>query len=53
MSRELPKDRLATTDEIGRRIYLYPADVSGIYRQRRTILQAFLIAFFLALPWIR
>lgn len=50
---ELPEDRLATTDEQGHRVFLYPADVSGKYRKRRTILSGILIAFFLILPWIQ
>lgn len=51
--RELPTDRLATTDAQGNRIYLYPADVRGIWRSRRNILNGFLILLFLILPWIQ
>jgi len=50
---ELPVDRLATTDEAGHRVFLYPADVVGKYRKRRTLLSFILIAFFLILPWIQ
>lgn len=50
---ELHENRLATTDEKGRRVYLYPADVRGRYRRLRTRLQFFLIIFFLVLPWVR
>lgn len=50
---ELPEDRLATTDEEGHRVFLYPADVKGKYRKRRTVLSVILIAFFLILPWIQ
>ncbi len=50
---ELHRDRLATTDETGRRIFLYPADVRGRLRSLRTRLQYLLIVFFLALPWMR
>src|SRR5687768_15244517 len=52
MSFELPKDRLATTDETGRRVFLYPAAVKGIYRNRRMIVHGLLLIFFLVLPWI-
>ena len=51
--RELPTDRLATTDQEGNRIYLYPADVKGRYRSRKTILNGVLVLFFLVLPWIK
>jgi len=51
--RELPVDRLATADKAGNRIYLYPADVRGRYRQRRSLLSALLGFVFLTLPWIR
>lgn len=50
---ELPVDRLATTDEGGHRVFLYPADVVGKYRKRRTLLSFILITFFLILPWIQ
>lgn len=49
---ELHKDRLATTDEKGRRVYLYPADVRGMFRDRRNWLQAILLLIFLGLPWV-
>lgn len=52
-SRELPVDRLTTTDESGRRIYVEPADVRGRWRNFRTVLELVLLAFFLVLPWIR
>lgn len=50
---ELPQDRLATTDESGRRVYLYPADVQGKYHRRRQWVHALLVAVFLILPWIK
>ncbi|HVK61802.1 MAG TPA: cytochrome c oxidase accessory protein CcoG [Bdellovibrionales bacterium] len=49
---ELHPERLATTDEVGRRVYLYPADVRGFFRKYRTIVQFVLMAVFLALPWL-
>lgn len=52
-SRELPENRLATTDEQGRRVYLYPDDIKeGYFRNLRVKLRAFLVIFFLVLPWI-
>lgn len=50
---ELPQDRLATTDESGHRVYLYPADVEGKYHKRRLLIHAILVAVFLILPWIQ
>lgn len=50
---ELPQDRLATTDEHGNRVYLYPADVRGKWRKRRSLLSIFLLAIFLGMPWIK
>lgn len=53
-SRELPEERLATTDEKGKRVYLYPDDIKqGHYRNLRVKLRAFLVIFFLFLPWIK
>jgi cytochrome c oxidase accessory protein FixG len=53
VSFELHPERLATTDETGRRVYLHPADVKGKWRSRRTVVQAVLLAIFLVLPWVR
>lgn len=50
---ELHPERLATTDERGRRVYLYVADVKGKFRKWRTKIQAVLILFFLCLPWLK
>lgn len=50
---ELHPNRLSTTDSKGRRIFLYPADVRGFFRRRRTLVQAILVIVFLILPWIR
>ncbi len=48
---ELHEERLATTDEKGRRIYLYPEDVEGKWKNRRTWFYWVLIIFYLVLPW--
>lgn len=49
---ELDQERLATTDEHGHRIYLHPEDVTGVWKDRRTRIYWFLIAFYLILPWV-
>ncbi len=52
MNRELHKERLATTDEKGKRIFLFPEEVKGKFRNLRTLISWFLIPLFLGLPWI-
>jgi cytochrome c oxidase accessory protein FixG len=52
-SKELPWDRLATTDQKGNRIYLYPTDVQGRWKKLRSQLSVGLIILFLGLPWVR
>ncbi len=49
---ELHPERLGTADAEGRRIFLFPADVSGFFRRWRTRVQVILIILFLVLPWI-
>lgn len=44
-------ERLATTDEHGNRVYLYPEDVKGPWKRKRQIVYAFLIFIFMVLPW--
>ncbi len=51
--RDLPGDRLSTTDEKGRRVYIFPAKVNGIFRKYRTLTQIVLILILLVLPWIK
>ena len=51
--RNLPDDRPASMDESGRRVFIFPASVSGFWRRNRTILEIFLVIFFLTLPWIK
>lgn len=48
---ELDKERLATTDATGARVYLYPEDVSGKWKDRRSLFYWFLIVLYLVLPW--
>lgn len=50
---ELHPDRLSTSDENGRRIFLYPADVKGFFRRKRTQVQFVLVLLFLGLPWVK
>ncbi|MCM2324679.1 MAG: cytochrome c oxidase accessory protein CcoG, partial [Oligoflexia bacterium] len=52
-AQELPVDRLATTDEQGGRVYLYPAEVKGPFRRLRRVVYDVLLVIFLALPWLR
>lgn len=49
---ELDKERLATTDASGARVYLYPEDVTGKWKDRRTLFYWFLILIYLVFPWI-
>lgn len=48
---ELDPERLATTDEHGNRVYLYPEDVKGKWKDRRTVVYWALILLYLVLPW--
>lgn len=50
--KELHSDRLATTDEKGNRVYLYPEDVEGVWKSRRDIFYWALIIVYLVIPWI-
>jgi cytochrome c oxidase accessory protein FixG len=50
---EVPKDRLATTDQYGSRVFLHPAEVKGFFRKWRTLTQVVLIILFMVLPWIK
>ena len=50
---ELDAERLATTDEHGHRVYLYPEDVEGKWKTRRERFYHFLIVLYLILPWIK
>ena len=49
---ELDEERLATTDEHGNRVYLYPEDVQGKWKDRRHIVYWILIVVYLFVPWI-
>ncbi len=49
---ELHEERLATTDEQGKRVYIHPESVKGKWRNRRTYFYSFLVILYLVLPWI-
>lgn len=49
---ELHEERLATTDEFGHRVYLYPEDVKGTWKVRRSWVYGLLIFIFMVVPWI-
>ncbi|MDO9181231.1 MAG: cytochrome c oxidase accessory protein CcoG [Bacteriovorax sp.] len=49
---ELDPERLATTDEEGHRVYLYPEDVKGKWKDRRHLFYWFLTFVYLVVPWI-
>lgn len=49
---ELHEERLATTDESGHRVFLYPEDVKGQWRHKRTLFYWFLIFIYMVVPWI-
>ena len=48
---ELDPERLATTDADGHRVYLYPEDVQGVWKNRRELVYWALIIVYLVLPW--
>ncbi len=51
--RDLPEDRLATTDKEGRRVWIIPARVRGFWKTRKTVFQSVLLAIFVLTPWLR
>lgn len=51
--RDLPTDRLSTSDKQGRRIYLYPAIPTGRFHRLKGKIHAVLVLIFLTLPWVR
>ncbi len=52
-SRNIPQDRLTTTDEKGNRVYIHPADVQGKFKNLRIVIHAIMILIFLVLPFIQ
>jgi cytochrome c oxidase accessory protein FixG len=45
-------ERLATTDETGKRVYLHPEDIKGKWRDLRTKFYWLLILIYMVVPWI-
>lgn len=50
--KELPKERLSSTNQDGSRRYIYPSFVKGYFKNLHTVVYSFLLIFFLTLPWI-
>ena len=46
-------DRLDTTSESGERVFVYPDDPKGWYRNLRTKVYLILMSIFLLLPWVK
>lgn len=53
MSEKLDSDRLGSIDQFGHRKAMIPAEVYGVWKNRRTWSQAILIILFLVLPWTK
>ena len=51
--RELPDERIATLDETGERVYIFPARVRGVFSRYRTVVDIILVLLFLLLPWVK
>lgn len=49
---DLDPERLATTDENGKRVFLHPETVKGVWQKRRSVVYWLLIGLYLVLPWI-
>lgn len=47
------EERLHTTDEHGHRVFIFPDEIKGVWKKRRTIVYWFLVLLFLGLPWIK
>ena len=47
------RDRIATVDESGGRVWVYPKFINGVFLKRRQVVSYLLIAFLFAGPWIR
>ncbi len=51
--KEAFRDRIATVDERGKRVWIYPKKPSGRYYKARTYVSWVLLAVLFGLPWIR
>jgi cytochrome c oxidase accessory protein FixG len=45
-------DSVFTINEDGSRNFLHPADVKGRWQTRKSVIFAFLVVFYIALPWV-
>lgn len=53
LTKELPEERLSSTNKDGSRRYIYPSFVKGKYKNWHSALYSVLLVFFLILPWIK
>ncbi|MCB0406791.1 MAG: cytochrome c oxidase accessory protein CcoG [Bdellovibrionales bacterium] len=53
LPQNLPEDSLASLNQFGDRIFIYPAKVKGLWHNRRKYLHFVLMVIFLVLPWIK
>lgn len=53
LTKELPKERLSSTNKDGSRRYIYPSFVKGKFKRLHTIIYSGLLVFFLGLPWLK
>lgn len=51
--RDLPEERISTLDETGKRVYIFPARVRGIFSRYKAVVDVILVLFFLVLPWVK
>ena len=51
--KESYRDRIATVDESGKRVWIYPKKPSGAFYRARTIVSIFLLAFLFGAPFIK
>ncbi len=49
---DLHAERLSTTDDEGHRVFLYPEDIKGLWRKRRTIFYWALVISAIIIPWL-
>lgn len=50
---EAYRDKIATVDERGKRVWIYPKKPKGPYYNARTIVSVFLLAFLFGMPFIK
>lgn len=50
---EAYRDKIATVDETGKRVWIYPKKPKGPYYNARTIVSVFLLAFLFGMPFVK